>query len=97
MPSYKVSAKAEADLYDVGLYTQNKFGVQQRNQYLDEISVKFQLLTEQPELGQDRSTLKADCYSSLIGSHVIFFKKTSYGIRIIRVLHQSMDLSTHIT
>lgn len=96
MPTFKVSAKAEADLYDIGLYTQNKFGIKQRNRYLDEIVEKFQVLAKQPKLGQNRSTLKTECYSSLINSHVIFFQRHSYGIRIIRVLHQSMDLPKHL-
>ncbi len=96
MSTFKVSASAEADLYDIGLYSQNKYGVKQRNQYLDDIMDKFQLLAQQPELGQDRSALKIGLYSLLINSHVIFFKKFSYGIRIIRVLHQSMDLPQHI-
>lgn len=96
MATFKVSAKAEADLYDIGLYTQHKFGVKQRNWYLDEIMDKFQVLANQPELGQDRSTLKTGYHSSLSGSHVIFFKNHSYGIRIIRVLHQSMDLPKHM-
>jgi len=93
---FKVSVKAETDLHHIGLYTQHKFGVKQRNRYLDEIMVKFQVLAKHPDLGQNRSILKTECYSSLIGSHVIFFKIYPYGIRIIRVLHQSMDLPKHM-
>ena len=96
MPIFKVSAKAEIDLYDIGLYTQNKFGTVQRNQYLDNMIEKFQILANQPDLGINRSDIKADFYRSLIDSHVIFFKKYNYGIRIIRVLHQSMDLPKHL-
>lgn len=43
-----------------------------------------------PPLSQD--AFITTCYSSWIYSHVIFNQKHSYGIRIIRVLHQSMDL-----
>lgn len=96
MAQFKVSAKANSDLRDIGLYTQNKFGIQQRNKYLDSIVDKFHKLVNKPELGLKRNQLRVGYYSSLIQKHIIFYKKYKYGIRIIRVLHQNMDFDKHL-
>ena len=37
MPKFKVSQKAEDDLMEIGIYTENKWGVDQRDLYLDDI------------------------------------------------------------
>jgi len=96
MARFKVSAKANDDLRDIGLYTQNKFGTQQRNKYLDNIVEKFQILANRPELGMKRNHLRVDYCSNLVQKHIIFYKKYKYGIRIIRVLQQNMDFNKHL-
>lgn len=96
MPQFKVSAKAQQDLLDIGLYTQNKFGIKQRRLYLNDIANKFELLANKRDMGIERSNLRKDYYSILIHKHIIFYKKYNYGIRIIRVLHQSMEFDKHI-
>ena len=96
MPQFKVSAKAKQDLFDVGIYTQNKFGIKQRRVYLNDIADKFSLLAKKPDIGIDRVNLRNGYYSILIHKHIIFYKKYNYGIRIIRVLHQSMEFDKHL-
>jgi len=96
MPQFKVSAKANNDLFDIGLYTQNKFGIRQRNKYLVSIADKFQTLANKPELGRERLNIRNGYYSVLIQKHIIFYKLYNYGIRIIRVLHQSMEFDKHL-
>lgn len=96
MPQFKVSAKANNDLFDIGIYTQNKYGIKQRNKYLDSIEEKFQTLANKPELGTQQFRIRGGYYSSLVQKHIIFYKKYDYGIRITRVLHQSMKLEKHL-
>lgn len=96
MPQFKVSAKAKQDLFDIGVYTQNKFGIKKRRLYLNDIADKFTLLANKPDIGIDRRSLRRGCYSILIQKHIVFYKKYKYGIRIIRVLHQSMEFDKHL-
>lgn len=96
MPQFKVSAKANQDLFDIGIYTQNKFGIKQRRLYLNHIADKFTLLVNKPDIGIDRFSLRNGYYSILIQKHIVFYKKYKYGIRIIRVLHQSMEFDKHL-
>ncbi len=96
MPQFKVSAKANKDLFDIGVYTQGKFGIKQRRLYLNNIASKFKLLANKPEIGIKRFNVRSDYYSSLIQKHIVFYKKYKYGIRIIRVLHQNMEFDKHL-
>ena len=98
MPQFKVSKKAEEDLLRIGKYTQENWGVSQRNKYLDEIEQQFYLLAENPNhpTVQNRSNIKNGIFSLLVNKHIIIFRKHSYGVRIVRVLSQSMLLGKHI-
>jgi len=96
MPQFKISERANIDLFDIGLYTQNKYGIKQRNNYLDNITEKFQILANKPEQGMQCFNIRNGYYSCLVGKHKIFYKKYNYGIRIIRILHQTMDYNKHL-
>lgn len=96
MPQYKISKKAYSDLLEIGHYTQNKFGIKQRNIYLDALSNKFQYLADNPEFGLEKNNIRKNYYSYLVHKHTIYYKKYKYGIRVIRVLHQSMDHQNQI-
>ena len=91
MPKFKVSNKAGYDLIEIGQYTQNKFGVSQRNRYLDLINAKFLQLCNEPDIGLPCYKIRRKYYRCTIQKHTTFYKKYSYGIRIIRILHQRMD------
>ena len=96
MPQYKVSTKAKQDLFDIGIFTQNKFGIKQRRLYLNAIAEKFTLLVNKHDIWVDRFNLRKGYYSILIQKHIVFYKKYKNGIRIIRVLHQSMEFDKHL-
>jgi toxin ParE1/3/4 len=98
MPIFKVSQKAEDDLFSIGKYTEEQWGIDQRNKYLDEINQRFHQLADNPEYptSKARNEIKQGIFSLLINEHVIIYRKASYGVRIIRVLNQSMDLKIHL-
>jgi toxin ParE1/3/4 len=98
MPIFKVSKKAEDDLFEIGECTQNVWGIDQRNKYLDDIDKRFHQLASNPEYpaSKDRSSLKKGCFSLLINEHIIIYRKFSYGVRIVRVLGQPMDIKQHL-
>ena len=98
MPAYKVSRVAFDDLVNIGRYTENEWGVSQRNTYLDDIERQFDMLArdrDNPAI-RNRNELRKGCFSFSVNEHIIIFRKTNYGIRIIRVLHKTMDLGNHL-
>ena len=66
MPIFKVSKKAEDDLIKIAEYTEDTWGIDKRNQYLDEIDRHFHLLAENSEYPtvKDVGYIKDGCVSS---------------------------------
>ena len=59
MPAYKVSQVAFDDLVNIGRYTENEWGISQRNTYLDDIERHFEMLAHDREYPAIR--IEANC------------------------------------
>ncbi|WP_026376794.1 type II toxin-antitoxin system RelE/ParE family toxin [Aestuariibacter salexigens] len=98
MSEYRISKAASKDLFQIGLYTEAEWGRDKRNEYLDSLEQRFIELASNTSsaLARPRDDIKAGCFSSSVNRHIIIFRKFDYGIRVIRVLHQSMDFTRHV-
>lgn len=98
MSTFTLTNKAVADLKDIGCYTLEHWGREQRNLYLKMLDESFQQLSANPLLGTDCSDIR-DGYRKLnAGSHVIFYHQKAAGsIEIVRVLHGRMDCDARLT
>jgi len=98
VPIFKVSQKAEDDLFAIGQYTEEKWGTNQRNQYLDDIDKRFFQLAENPDYPSSKNLnmIKKGCFGLLVNEHIIIYRKFSYGVRIVRVLAQVMEIERHL-
>ena len=96
MAIFKVSVKANQDLLEIGAYTQNKWGVAQRNKYLDALNDCFKALADNPGLAHSCDDIRSGYRAYFIGKHVIFYRNYQYGIRIVRILHQKMHYKKHL-
>jgi toxin ParE1/3/4 len=90
---YKVREKADADLTDIYLHTIMEFGEQQTERCIMLLTNSFQLLAENPGLGQKCDYVSAELLRFFPSetTHSVYFRITAYGIDIVRVLHQTMD------
>ena len=75
MPKFRFSHRAEADLFNIGLYTFRTWGEIQTDRYIRQLEDCCQLL------GLRRMKR---------GKHVVFCREELGGVLICRVLHQSM-------
>lgn len=98
MPFFTITNMAKADLKEIGRYTQEHWGREQRDQYLTMIDACFHQLAANPLTGKDCNEIR-DGYRKLnVGSHVIFYRQTlTDNIEIVRVLHGRMDIETRLT
>ena len=98
MPTFTLTYKAIADLKDIGHYTLEHWGREQRNLYLQMLDVYFQQLASNPLSGKDCSDIRNGYRKFNAGSHVIFYRqKSSESIEIVRILHGRMDCETRLT
>ena len=96
MPVFCLSAKSLEDLKSIGRFTLKSWSREQRNIYLSKLDESFHILSDQPHLGIARDDIRKGYRVYHVGRHLIFYRQKSTGIEIIRILHDRMDLETHL-
>ena len=96
MLKIKITDSARLDLVEIGQYTEDRWGEKQRDKYLEDIDSCLYSLAEEPELGRDRSELRAGCYSYSVGKHVVFYTYDIEALYVLAVLHERMDFERHL-
>ncbi|WP_083900720.1 type II toxin-antitoxin system RelE/ParE family toxin [Azospirillum sp. B4] len=96
MAEYALSNKAENDLLRIARQSLAQWGRAQARRYIRGLHDQFMRLAEFPDLGRDASGIRSGCLRIESGSHVILYRKTTGGIRIVRVLHERMNLPRHL-
>ncbi len=98
MPSrtYRLYPKAIEDLESIYLYSTSEFGNKRTEDYILALESSFQYLKDEPLISRKCDYIRPDLRAFNVGSHIVFFKTTHYGIAVIRVLHQSMDFNRNL-
>ena len=94
--TYRLYPKALEDLESIYLYSTREFGIKRTEDYILAINSSFQHLADDPFISRKCDYIRPYLRAFNVGSHIIFFKTTDYGIAVIRVLHQSMDFNRHL-
>jgi len=97
MTSWLIRPAAEADLTSIWDYSVETWGIAQARRYLGDIERAFTDLCDSPIRGRPFSELKGGLWRYPCGSHVILYERTDQGITIVRVLHNTRDIPSHIT
>lgn len=97
MKLFALTHKAKADLYAIANFTQERWGIKQRNLYIKQLDDAFHMIARSPELGKSCNDIMPGYRKFPQGSHIVFYKDgSSSKIEIIRILHKSMDVDTQI-
>jgi toxin ParE1/3/4 len=97
MSNFTITNKAIADLKEIGRYTLEHWGREQRKLYLQMLDTSFQQLASNPLKGKDCSDIRIGYRKFIAGSHVIFYRqKTAEMIEIVRILHGHMDCDAQL-
>ena len=94
--TYRLYQKAIEELESVYAYSVNEFGIKRTEDYILAIESSFQLLADDPLISRKCDYIRPELRAFNVGSHIIFFKTTRYGIAVIRVVHQSTDFNRHL-
>jgi toxin ParE1/3/4 len=97
MPAFRLTAKARADLIDIGRYTQQTWGRDQRNCYLSRLDEAFHGLAREPDRGRPCDEIRQGYRKYYQGRHVIFYRQAGEDIEIIRILHERMDIEARLS
>jgi toxin ParE1/3/4 len=86
----RFSRRAEADLIGISMHTLRTWGEAQAVRYLNELEACCQMLMDNPELGRACDDIRPGLRRMESGKHIVFYRRQSADILIIRVLHQRM-------
>jgi len=89
------SRRAEDDLLDIGWYTLESWGAEQVDRYLSEIETCCQRLAENPLTGRSCNEIRRGLRKMSHGKHIVYYRPNTEGIRVSRILHQSMLPELH--
>jgi toxin ParE1/3/4 len=94
---FRVSRAADEDLRKIAEYTEQYWGIKQRNAYIKGLFGAFVQLARAPQIAVRTDFIREGYRKFPQGSHVIFFRESeNYGIEIIRILHKRMDVDIHL-
>lgn len=96
MADVTLRPKARDDLDGIWDYTVLNWGFEQAERYIRAINATFVTLAEKPELGRIYKDVYQDLRVYPSGSHLIFYFKSEQSIDIVRILHKSMDIDSHL-
>ena len=96
MSVYRLTKKALDDLRSIARYTEKTWGREQRNKYLSKLDSSFRMLAHEPQLGRACNEIKQGYRKHHVGRHLIFYRLVASRVEIIRILHDSMDVDSHL-
>ncbi|MBN8712491.1 MAG: type II toxin-antitoxin system RelE/ParE family toxin [Xanthomonadales bacterium] len=97
MRRFYLTRSAQADLRSIARFTQNRWGVRQRNVYLKEVDQVFRSLAKNPLMGKACDDIREGYRKLPRGAHVIYYKQPSEDeLLIVRILHATMDVDSNI-
>ena len=64
---------------------------------IGEFDQALELLARFPGAGRSREEWQPNLRSFLVRDYLLFYRRVSTGIQLVRVLHGSRDLKTHFT
>lgn len=92
MVRYDLTARAAADLREIGRYTKETWGLEQARRYREELEIALQKLSLSPNVGRQREAIAHGVRSFRVAAHMAFYIQRKDGITILRLLHPSMDV-----
>ena len=97
MRRFYLTRSAQADLRSIARFTQNRWGVRQRNVYLKEVDQVFRSLAKNPLMGKACDDIREGYRKLPRGAHVIYYKQPSEDeLLIVRILHATIDVDSNV-
>lgn len=97
MARYTLTNKAVEDLSKIWEYTYEVWSESQADKYYELLVSSFQEIVQHPEIGKNYTEIDSAILGLRVGKHIIFYRQVkSSDIKIVRILHQRMDLKSQI-
>ena len=96
MRRLNLSPQAKRDIDHIWDYSNENWGTRRAERYVLAIRRTMEKVAAHPDRGLPCDRIKLGYFRIASGSHMIFYRRSRTGIRVLRVLHQSMDYVRHL-
>jgi toxin ParE1/3/4 len=93
---YRLRSRALEDMQEIWIYTRKRWSEDQADSYWRQIKIALEAVAERPSRGQSAAALRPGYMKYKMGSHIVFFVKTEFGIDVVRILHERMDMPSRL-
>ena len=88
-----ISTEAQSDLEKIWIYTLKKWSKEQANRYYSLIIDEIDFLRSNPHTGKSAEYIRSNYRISFVKSYIIFYQlENEKTLKVVRILHQSMDI-----
>jgi len=92
----RVRQSVYEELEEIWQYSLSNWGIDQADQYIRDLTSRFEWLAKNPQAGKQRDDIKPGYYCFPQGSHLVFYRIIDDTLDILGVPHQSMDVESRI-
>jgi toxin ParE1/3/4 len=96
MAEFRVSRAARRDIEEIGRYTQEEWGAEQRRKYLAGLDDQLHKIAASPLTAAERAEFTPPVRLYPFGKHMIVYLTDETGVLIVRILHNRMDILSHL-
>lgn len=93
---YRLTPAALRDLETIWTHTRLQWGVVQANRYTDILTTTFSDLAQSPKIAPACDHIRPGYRRRSVERHMIYFRITTYGIAVVRILHDRMEAPRHL-
>lgn len=95
--SYTLRPRARADLRSIAQYSIEQWGKERARSYVEAINQRLEVLAAGTVPDRSADHIKSGYLRSAVGRHMIYFRRSGDGaMDVIRILHQSMDVTKQL-
>jgi toxin ParE1/3/4 len=91
MLKLNITPKAESDLIGIWVYTCEEWGVDQADNYLNQLEIGMKQLISHPSLGMNYAHVLSGYRRLQVEHHAVFYQVLESEVLVVRVLHEDMD------
>jgi len=91
-----IKPEAENDLSKIFEYTAMNWGIEQADNYQDDLFAGMKRITAQEQLGKEYPYAEISYRKLHVKRHLIFYRIENKTCIIIRILHERMDIKQHL-
>src|SRR5690554_7311165 len=96
MAKYHLTNKAISDLLNIWDYTVETWSKRQAEKYYNQLIATCKQIAENPKIGKEYYEVKTELLGLKTGRHIVFYETIDKEVKIIRILHERMDLENRI-